>query len=416
MSPEQVLLKPRLAPMIWLTQTAAPVSVEISDGLRRTLFRRMSSLISGSLVGLIIIAILLYRHPIPAFLAWATFDAILVLFRFAVIGRMTRLLQDPSIRVPTDTLVVDAFIAGSVLWCAQIGVGGFLCMSVGDPVLAVFGTMLATGIVGAMCARNPGSPRMVKLQMVLIIVPYAFGAVMGPEPWLWPIAFIAPIYLWGTISINRELHIDYLKMLMAQQESSHLALHCSLTGLPNRSDFKARLQAAKRNASVLFLDLDGFKAVNDQHGHPAGDALLTAVGARIRGCVPASADVARLGGDEFAILVHADDEDAIAAIATRLIAEVARPYALPTGLIIQVGLSVGIATRHDGDADPMLLLSEADQALYAAKRAGKGTYRWFQSAKETELSGQLDGPRDGLPKTEAAREHGSNGGLSTMRA
>ena len=412
MSPEQVLLKPRLAPMIWLTQTAAPVSVEISDGLRRTLFRRMSSLIAGSLVGLIIIAILLYRHPIPAFLAWATFDAFLVLFRFAVIGRMTRLLQDPSIRLPRDTLVVDAFIAGSVLWCAQIGVGAFLCMSVGDPVLAVFGTMLATGIVGAMCARNPGSPRMVKLQMVLIIVPYAFGSVMGPEPWLWPIAFIAPIYLWGTISINQELHVDYLKMLMAQQESSHLALHCSLTGLPNRSDFKTRLQAAKRGASVLFLDLDGFKAVNDQHGHPAGDALLTAVGVRIRGCVPESADVARLGGDEFAILVHGGDEETIA---NRLIAEVARPYALPTGLIIQVGLSVGIATRHDANADPMLLLSEADQALYAAKRAGKGTYRRFQQTSNADLSVQVEGPRDGRPKTQTVREHGFDGGRSAVR-
>lgn len=416
MPSEQVLLKPRLAPMIWLTETAAPVCVEISDGLRRTLFRRMSSLISGSLVGLIIIAILLYRNPIPAFFAWAAVDTILVLFRFAVIGRLMRILRDPSLRRPRDTLVVDAFIAGSVLWCAQIGVGAFLCMSLGDPVLAVFGTMLSTGIVGAMCARNPGSPRMVKLQMILIIAPYAAGAAMGPEPWLWPIALIAPLYLWGTISINRELHIDYLKMLMAQQESSHLALHCSLTGLPNRSSFKARLKAAERNASVLFLDLDGFKAVNDQHGHPAGDALLTAVGERIRGCVPDPADVARLGGDEFAILVHADDERTIAAIATRLIAEVARPYALPTGLVVRVGLSIGIATRRDADTDPMLLLPEADQALYEAKRAGKGTYRWFQPANDADLSSQVRELRDMLPKAQTDREHGFEASLSVTRA
>ncbi|TXN69033.1 hypothetical protein [Methylobacterium sp. WL6] len=115
MPSEQVLLKPRLAPMIWLTETAAPVCVEISDGLRRTLFRRMSSLISGSLVGLIIIAILPYRNPIPAFFAWAAVDTILVLFRFAVIGRLMRILRDPSLRRPRDTLVVDAFVAGSVL-------------------------------------------------------------------------------------------------------------------------------------------------------------------------------------------------------------------------------------------------------------------------------------------------------------
>ncbi|RZK91198.1 MAG: GGDEF domain-containing protein [Methylobacterium sp.] len=205
-------------------------------------------------------------------------------------------------------------------------------------------------------------------------------------------------------------------MLMAQQESSHLALHCSLTGLPNRNSFKARLKAAERNASVLFLDLDGFKAVNDQHGHPAGDALLTAVGERIRGCVPDPADVARLGGDEFAILVHADDERTIAAIATRLIAEVARPYALPTGLVVRVGLSIGIATRRDADTDPMLLLPEADQALYEAKRAGKGTYRWFQPANDADLSSQVRELRDMLPKAQTDREHGFEAGLSVTRA
>lgn len=158
------------------------------------------------------------------------------------------------------------------------------------------------------------------------------------------------------------------------------ASHDELTGLPNRLLFARRLDEALshtrrdgRPLALLYMDLDGFKRVNDSLGHQLGDILLREVAARLRAALPAGALIARLGGDEFTVMLDGD-ADTAACVAGKLVAEIARPFQLGEACAA-IGLSVGIASAplHGLDADGVL--SRADQALYQAKAAGRGVFR-----------------------------------------
>jgi diguanylate cyclase (GGDEF)-like protein len=156
------------------------------------------------------------------------------------------------------------------------------------------------------------------------------------------------------------------------------AFHDHLTGLPNRALLEERLTEAVDGLStdtqvaVLLLDLDGFKQVNDEHGHSAGDHLLITVAERLLACLRSPEDTAaRLGGDEFAVLlVGLDGPAAAQEVANRLLAEIQQPVELPAGQL-QPQVSIGIALRQ-AHASIAELLHDADIAMYAAKAAGKG--------------------------------------------
>jgi diguanylate cyclase (GGDEF)-like protein len=173
---------------------------------------------------------------------------------------------------------------------------------------------------------------------------------------------------------------------------SFLAHHDALTSLPNRVFFRDRMDEALRGLAgrrgglaLLCLDLDHFKTVNDTLGHPAGDALLEAVGRRLRNCARDTDVVARLGGDEFAVLqVSADRPLQPEALAERIIDALGAPYEIG-GHRVAVGVSVGIAAAAEAGADADLLLRNADMALYRAKADGRGTYRFFEAEMDAEF-------------------------------
>jgi len=157
----------------------------------------------------------------------------------------------------------------------------------------------------------------------------------------------------------------------------HLANHDSLTRLPNRVLLQDRIEQALAQASrgdgkaaLLFLDLDGFKAINDRMGHLAGDRVLEAVAGRLCGCVRESDTVARIGGDEFVILLPqirsiCDAEK----LGAKLLAVLSEPFVFPEGGA-KVGVSIGIAAYPGDGDDGDALLAAADGAMYCAKRAG----------------------------------------------
>jgi diguanylate cyclase (GGDEF)-like protein/PAS domain S-box-containing protein len=176
-----------------------------------------------------------------------------------------------------------------------------------------------------------------------------------------------------TLTIIRD--IGERNRLMAELE--RLATHDALTGLANRLRFMDRLEhlvaRAKREqicAAVLFIDLDGFKPVNDRYGHAVGDAVLVELGARLRTHVRACDTAARVGGDEFLILLeHVDGEDAARALASRLAERIAQPIILEH-LTVHVSASIGLTVFADASVSPEELVRRADAAMYAAKRSG----------------------------------------------
>ncbi len=181
------------------------------------------------------------------------------------------------------------------------------------------------------------------------------------------------------------------------RELSHLALHDPLTGLPNRALVLDRaeqmLARATRNpgmvAGALYVDIDGFKHVNDNLGHAAGDRLLKVAGERLQRAVREQDTVGRLGGDEFVVLVEATpDELTPDALADRLIEALREPVELgDAGKLFSVTASIGVAVGQY--ATPDELLRDADLALYAAKAAGKDRYALFDPGLYADAEGRL---------------------------
>ena len=186
------------------------------------------------------------------------------------------------------------------------------------------------------------------------------------------------------IDANQRLKVEIADREESQARSQYLAYHDSLTGLGNRLLFKEQLEEALKDVSVashplavLFLDLDGFKAVNDTLGHSIGDLLLKSVAAKLRDILPRTDRIARLGGDEFAILqISAAQPGSSIALAERIIEVVGQPNSID-GHDVTVGASVGIAVARPGDMNTDNFLKSADLAMYSAKSDGRGTYRMF---------------------------------------
>ena len=173
-------------------------------------------------------------------------------------------------------------------------------------------------------------------------------------------------------------YTDVTERHQHQQHIEHLASHDSLTGLYNRAKFMeclvAEVALARRqqgHLAVLYLDLDGFKPINDTHGHGAGDQVLVWVGQTLRRVARESDFVARLGGDEFAVLQRGiDDYEQAVVLAQRLADALSQPWVLGK-LQVQVGASVGIALYPEHGGDPEALLAAADQAMYLVKSGNR---------------------------------------------
>jgi diguanylate cyclase (GGDEF)-like protein len=186
------------------------------------------------------------------------------------------------------------------------------------------------------------------------------------------------------IDANQRLKVEIADREESQARSQYLAYHDSLTGLGNRLLFKEQLEEALKDVSVashplavLFLDLDGFKAVNDTLGHSIGDLLLKSVATKLRDILPRTDRIARLGGDEFAILqISATQPGSSIALAEKIIEVVGQPNSID-GHDVTVGASVGIAVARPGDINTENFLKSADLAMYSAKSDGRGTYRMF---------------------------------------
>jgi diguanylate cyclase (GGDEF)-like protein/PAS domain S-box-containing protein len=177
---------------------------------------------------------------------------------------------------------------------------------------------------------------------------------------------------------------DISERQRAVEQARHQAEHDALTGLPNRTLFMDRLGQAlatvarqHRQFALMFIDIDHFKAVNDNHGHEAGDAVLQEVALRLRRCVRRVDTVSRLGGDEFVVLLaDIGGVDQAAHVAETIMQSVARPIEAevgPLGLSVSIGIAI---CPSDGD-DPKTLLRHADVAMYHAKESGRSEFYFF---------------------------------------
>jgi diguanylate cyclase (GGDEF)-like protein len=179
----------------------------------------------------------------------------------------------------------------------------------------------------------------------------------------------------------------------AEQRAYHSAYCDHVTGLANRRQLVDEIERASLatddDATLLLLDLDHFKRVNDSHGHAGGDRLLQHVAATLTRLAPAGACCARLGGDEFALLLSGENDlGEVSMLAQNLLCELAEPVAFEHG-VAQVSASIGIATLWGDAPTPEALLKRADIAMYEAKRLGRNGFVWFDREMERDLEERI---------------------------
>jgi len=190
------------------------------------------------------------------------------------------------------------------------------------------------------------------------------------------------------------LFTDITMLKEQQQKLEHIAHYDQLTGLPNRLLFADRLSQAmyacerrKRSLSVIYLDLDGFKAINDTFGHDAGDTLLVSLSQRMKAALREEDSLARFGGDEFvAVLVDLERPQDCVPVLERLLQAAATPIPIEfegDKVEVSVSASIGATSYPQDGADADQLMRHADQAMYMAKQAGKNRYHLFDVAQDT---------------------------------
>lgn len=191
----------------------------------------------------------------------------------------------------------------------------------------------------------------------------------------------------GRVTSIMALVQDVSAKIQIARQQHYLANHDSLTGLYNRAAFQSRLgkslAQARHNAgsvALLFIDLDGFKRVNDMEGHRAGDEVLRIVAQRLAATVRAGDTIARLGGDEFLVMLdHEVTREVTDGIGQRIIAALHEPMRVE-GRELHIGASIGVAVHPPLEGEIDALMNRADQAMYAAKRAGKGRLHYAEQA------------------------------------
>ena len=203
-------------------------------------------------------------------------------------------------------------------------------------------------------------------------------------------------------SLSNSLHA-------ANKQLRRLAFQDALTGLPNRPHFEERLEDLLKHVgrgpsamAVLFIDIDGFKAVNESFGHAAGDQVLREVGRRLASLARPQDTAARIGGDEFLLLLATPGPHEAAAAAQRTLHTLISPYTLPNGSELRLSCSIGIAVFPE-HGPVGRLIGNADSAMFAVKRTGGSTYAFFEPRMEFDASGQLSLQND-LRQAIAGRE------------
>ncbi len=337
------------------------------------LFGTMPIFLGGVFNTIAVAAVLAHRHPTPLFQGWLIAEIVICLARLCVLA-----LARHRARQGKSTLT-DLYVLLAPLWGATVGYGALVSATSSDWVAATLSFLSAAAMVGGICFRNFAAPRLVAVMIFFSLGPCCVGALLSGEPVLLLTLIQIPFYLFAMSAAAWRLNALLVSTMKAERENDHRARHDGLTGLLNRTGlFNAASfdlgdgSRVKAGMALLYLDLDGFKPVNDAYGHEAGDALLVQVAAQLSRLVGNTALVARIGGDEFVIIGDCAGHTDARQFANAVICEIEKPFELARDIVVMIGASVGIATVPDDGGEIDAVLRSADAAMYDAKRHRKG--------------------------------------------
>jgi diguanylate cyclase (GGDEF)-like protein len=355
----------------WLVDPGHDVPAAIRASLVNGLYGTLPIFAGGVINTVAVAAAISYRLPHTAFLIWLALEASICLVRLFV------LLKARKRNFIGVERLTDIYIGLGVLWAGSVGYGTYISVASGDWVAGALAWLSAAAMVGGICFRNFGAPRLVGVMILLSLGPCVVASLMSGEPILYLTAFQIPFYLYAMTVAAFRLNKMLITTMRAEQENDHLARHDLLTGLLNRTGLERQLnEAAMQPGTALtlfYLDLDGFKGVNDRLGHAAGDELLAMVGRRLHALSRQNMVMARIGGDEFIMASGGGNRADALALGEEAIAAIAgQPYLLGQEAV-EIGVSIGIAFAPVHGSTLPELMSAADNALYQAKSRGRCT-------------------------------------------
>jgi diguanylate cyclase len=277
---------------------------------------------------------------------------------------------------------LGAIMVSSGLAMASFGFGCAISIRTGDIALTTMALGGTMGVMAGVATRWAALPRPALATMLLAVLPPVIALASRGGANIMAAAALAfsAISIATFMTHNREVLLASItagEMLRRKAQTDHL------TGLANRAELMQRLGNAcnelpdeshgpGRPFAVLYVDLDGFKAVNDNHGHAAGDEILQRVAACLHQVVGPDELVARMGGDEFVVLLRDSDPVTSRKVADEIISVISREHRISDGRALRIGCSVGISMAPAQGREPEVLLARADAALYSVKAQGKG--------------------------------------------
>ena len=360
---------PRWSLTRWLVEPGK----DIPDSMRRTLLHSLYAslpIFAGGVLNTVAVSALVAArmHTTAAYL-WVALEVLLAAARLPALVLGRKAIAQGR-RGPTDI-----YISLAVLWAASVGYGTFMCVASGDWVAASLACLSAAAMVGGICFRNFGAPRLVAVMIGLSLGPCAVAAAFSGQPVLLLVMFQIPFYLISMSAAAFQLNRLLVRTMRAEMINDHHARHDPLTGLLNRSGLarwaEDRMGHGHGALAVFYLDLDWFKSINDTLGHKAGDTVLVGVAERLQQLAAGRGQVARLGGDEFVLVAEAVDRGGAELLKARISAAIADRGYFVDGQQVHVGASVGVALSEEHGEDLPILLEIADLALHHAKSSGR---------------------------------------------
>ena len=365
-SGDRVFTLPRGRVAKWLVEPGQQTPHEIRVSLIGTLFGTLPIFFGGVLNTVAVAWVLEHRHPTAWFQFWLAAEICVCAVRYVVLVVSRKNALDGK-ATPTDLYLLLA-----PLWGATVGYGAFVCAISGDWIATTLSFLSAAAMVGGICFRNFAAPRLVAVMIFLSLGPCCLGALISGQHVLLLTLLQIPFYLFAMSVAARRLNALLIATMIAERENSYRARHDILTGVFNRAGLFHATSASdvylKPGMTLLYLDLDGFKVVNDVYGHEAGDTLLKQVANRLRSIVSRNGLIARMGGDEFVIIddfSHYAGTDELVRAVSRLIED---PFWPTSGGSMRVGVSVGVARITGNEPNVDAVLRAADASMYAIKR------------------------------------------------
>ncbi|KQT87909.1 GGDEF domain-containing protein [Aurantimonas sp. Leaf443] len=351
---------PRIAPLRWISTIDPALPPEVRKRLGAMFFSDPKPFVLGALNSIAVILVAFHRIGDPIFLVLAAAEVLILAARLVT-------LRNKGMRT-------DAFFAVGLAWALNQAATITTVVLFHDIPTTIIVLASSLAAIGSIIGRNFAAPRYAMAQVLMIDL--SFKASFG---FLYP-EFIPLIAIQGIMFVLMNMTMIEqqrrltVRAITAEIESRTQSFRDPLTGLLNRRGLEnafERLRTKGVQPALLYLDLDGFKQVNDSLGHRAGDILLQQVSHRLTATVGPDAVACRLGGDEFLVLFQENGAEAVRHLGARLIVAIGTPYEIEPGALARVGVSIG-ATLGGSNADLTSMMVLADKELYAAKAAGKG--------------------------------------------